>query len=267
MEKFMRLAIRSMILDMDGVLWRGNDPIGDLPDIFTKISRLGYQVTLVTNNSTLSATQYVEKLAGFGVDIASSQIVNSGLATVRYLSQIYPDGGPIFIIGEQGLINTLKEKEFYHSVEGALAVVVGLDRTITYEKLSEATLLIRSGVSFIATNPDRTFPTPDGQVPGAGSITAALEAATDVKPRNIGKPEPDMYILAMERMKSSPQATLVVGDRLETDIAGAQILGCQTGLVLSGVTGVNEARKWSPAPDIIADNLDTLLDKLLAEAQ
>jgi 4-nitrophenyl phosphatase len=142
-------------------------------------------------------------------------------------------------------------------------VVAGLDRTLTYDKLTQAALLIREGSLFIGTNPDRTYPMPGGRlVPGAGAVLAALEAATDVAPVIIGKPAPEMYQVAMERLGTLAGETLVVGDRLETDIAGAQALGCQTALVLSGVTTQAAALAWEPAPDWIEANLTELLDRL-----
>jgi 4-nitrophenyl phosphatase len=139
-------------------------------------------------------------------------------------------------------------------------VVVGIDRQLSYEKLCRATLLIRSGVPFIGANPDRTFPTPEGLIPGAGAILAAIETATSVKPLIMGKPSPAMYQLALERLGTSPAETLVVGDRLETDIAGAQVIGCRTALVLSGVTSEADAYAWQPPPDFIARNLASLVE-------
>jgi 4-nitrophenyl phosphatase len=137
-----------------------------------------------------------------------------------------------------------------------------MDRTLTYEKLTRATLLIRSGAQFIGSNPDRTFPTPEGLAPGAGAILAALEAATDQQPLILGKPAPELYRIAMRRMNVGPENTLVVGDRLGTDVIGAQQLGCRTGLVLSGVTTLEAAREWDPAPDWIAKDLSDLLEKI-----
>jgi 4-nitrophenyl phosphatase len=123
-------------------------------------------------------------------------------------------------------------------------------------------MLIREGFPFLATNPDPTLPSPEGLIPGAGSILAALEAATGVKPVVIGKPQPEMYRLAIERMGSSVQETLVVGDRLETDIAGGQALGCPTAVVLTGASSEEEAWAWEPPPDIIASDLTNLVQLL-----
>ncbi len=256
------IVIKGIILDMDGVLWKDNQPIGDLPQIFSEIALRDIKVTLATNNATLSIEQYREKLHRFGVRLDPQQIVNSSLAAVHYLTQRFPDGGSVYIVGEQGLSNTLFEHGFQESHENPLAVIVAFDRNLTYEKLKVATLLIQRGVPFIGTNPDRTFPTPEGLIPGAGAILAAIEAATDVKPIIVGKPSPEMYNLAIRRMQTIPKETLVVGDRLETDIAGAQSLGCTTALVLSGVTDEVKAMAWTPPPHYIERDLATLLEKL-----
>ncbi len=254
--------IRALILDMDGVLWRDNQPIGDLQAIFADIAELGWKVVLATNNATKSIEQFLRKLASFGVNLEPWQVINSAQATAHYLSQLYPDGGTTYVVGEPGLVEILEAKGFMYSEENPIAVVVALDRSINYEKLRTATLLIRSGVPFIGTNPDRTFPEPAGQVPGAGSILAAIETATDIKPLVIGKPNPVMYQFALERMGTTPAETLVVGDRLETDIAGAQHLGSPCALVLSGVSSEEAAWAWEPSPDIIANNLTDVIREL-----
>jgi len=255
-------TIKALILDMDGVLWRDDQPIGDLSSIFAEISRRNLKVTLATNNATRSVEQYLMKLERFGVMLEPEQIVNSSLAAAHYLSRRFPEKGNVYIVGEEGLFSTLRKHGFVHSQENVLAVIGSLDRQLTFEKLNQATMIIRSGVPFIGTNPDRTFPTPDGLIPGAGSILAAIEAATQVQPVIVGKPSPEMYMVAIDRMKSSPAETLVVGDRLETDIIGAQQLGCPTALVLSGVTGPAAASAWNPTPDYIVEDLTALLTVL-----
>jgi 4-nitrophenyl phosphatase len=177
-----------------------------------------------------------------------------------YLREKFPNGGPIYIIGEQGLIEACAEEGYYHAESGVLAVVAGMDRTLTYEKLKSATLLIRSGALFIGTNPDHTFPTPQGLVPGAGAILAALSTASDVSPVIVGKPEPTMYRIALKRLNIAADQALVIGDRPETDIAGAQTIGCHTALLLSGVTNAEQANAWHPTPDIIAKDLNSLVN-------
>jgi 4-nitrophenyl phosphatase len=254
--------LKSLILDMDGVLWRDKTPIGDLKYIFKKIDSLGLGYILATNNAAHSPEQYVEKLAGFGVQIDSERIVTSAMAAGFYLRNQFTKGGDIYVIGEQGLKITLRKYGFTTNGENPVAVVAALDREINYQKLTQATLLIRSGIPFIGTNPDRSFPIPEGEAPGAGAILAALEAATSVSPVIIGKPGPIMYQFALERLETSAEATLVIGDRLETDIKGAQNAGCRSALVLTGVTSIDTAKRFQPPPDLIATDLTTLLVKI-----
>ena len=256
--------IQAIILDMDGVLWRAETPIGDLPAIFNEFDRRGWQVVLATNNATRSPEQYLEKLVAYGVkQLERWQIINSAMAAAHYLKQQHPEGGNVFVIGQDGIYQALAAEGFSPSEdEDVIAVVVGMDRSISYDKLSQATLLIRAGVPFIGTNPDRTFPTPKGLVPGTGAILAAIQAATDQQPYILGKPGPAMYSIALERLNVKPIQTLAIGDRLETDIAGAQTLGCLTAVVLSGVSTSEEVNTWKPAPDFIAEDLTSLLTML-----
>lgn len=251
--------IKSLILDMDGVLWRENAAIGDLPWIFDRFSKLGLQVILATNNGTRTPEQYIQKISSFGVDVKKEQIINSAMAVAHLLKKRFPGGGPVYIVGEVGLSSSLNDAGFYHSESDVLAVIGGMDRAIDFMKLKLATLLIRSGAPFYFTNPDRTYPTPEGLIPGAGSILAALEAATDVKAIIAGKPSPALFEFALERLKTAPEHTLVVGDRLETDILGGQTVCCKTVLVLSGVATASEAEQWQPKIDLILPELADLV--------
>jgi 4-nitrophenyl phosphatase len=251
--------IKGLILDMDGVLWRDKQPVGDLPAIFSRISTLGLKCILATNNSTMTSEQYLDKLSQFGVKLEPWQVVTSSIAAALYLAQRFPEGGPVYIVGENGLEQALREKNFTMSDKNALAVLVGMDRQLTYQKLKIATQLIHSGSLFIATNTDRTFPIADGLAPGAGALVAAIETATDVKPVVVGKPSPKLYEIAFAKMGIKPEETLVVGDRLETDIAGGKELGCRTVLVLSGVTGEEEVKDDPFQPDFVTADLANIV--------
>jgi 4-nitrophenyl phosphatase len=255
-------TIKALILDMDGVLWRNDEAIGNLGLIFNRIAHNGWRVIFATNNATRTTHQYADLLASFSVKAKASQVITSATAVTDYLLNNFPGGGGVYIVGEHGVIKDCEEKGYYLSEDGVVAVIVGFDRSLTYEKLMKATLLIRKGIPFIGTNPDLTFPTPQGLIPGAGSIIAAVSAATGVTPIIVGKPEPLMYRIALERLDLTPGEVLVVGDRLETDIACAQVMGCRTALVLSGVTNPAQAAKWSPPPDIIANDLKSVVDLL-----
>ncbi len=255
--------ISGLVLDMDGVLWRGSEPLGDLPALFDRIRRKNWRFVLATNNATRSVDQYLEKLRAFGVTLEPWQIINSALATAQYLSRRHPEGGNVYVVGEDGLVQTLQQFGFHDAAEDAIAVVVGMDRGFNYEKLKWATRLIRKGVPFLGTNPDRTFPDPGGLVPGAGSLLAAIQAASDVEPVIIGKPSPEMFRQAIERLRTEAAQTLVVGDRLETDIAGGKALGCRTALLLSGVSSGEDLENGLYIPDLVARDLTALLDELI----
>jgi len=256
------LKIKGLILDMDGVLWRELTPIVDLPATFAAIRQRNLRVVLATNNSSKTPLAYQSRLHSLGVELDQSQILTSSLAVADLLHRRFPNGGKIYLIGESGLQAALEERGFVISADNPLAVVVGIDRQINYEKLTAATLLIRSGIPFYATNPDRTFPTPEGLIPGAGAILAALETATDQQPIIAGKPHTALLEVSLQRLGTQPQETLMVGDRLETDILGGQNAGCQTALVLSGVATHAQALQMQPPPDYIADNLYELIQAL-----
>ncbi len=260
------LDIKALIVDMDGVLWRQSEPIGDLPRIFQKIRDKNLKITLATNNATLTVEQYLQKLASFGVQLNAEQIVNSPQAAAAYMVKNFPKGSKIYLIGKDGLREEMLTSGFVITNEPTsqdiVAVVVGMDWDLRFEQLCQATLLLRAGAAFIATNSDRTFPTPQGLIPGVGAILALLETASEKKPVVVGKPDPIMYEIALKRMNVQPSECLVVGDRLETDILGGQKIGCPTALVLSGVTSVEKAYQWSPPPQLICQNFEEVIDQL-----
>jgi 4-nitrophenyl phosphatase len=259
-------SIRGLILDMDGVLWRGDHPLLDMKHFFTQVETLKIKVVLATNNATRSVTQYQEKLLEFGVTLQPEQIVNSPMAASYYLKGKYPQGGKVYLVGESGLHETLAADGFHHAEEDVLAVVVGLDRTLNYPKLSRASMLIRSGVEFVGTNPDLTYPTPKGLAPGAGSVLAFIQAASDVAPVIAGKPQAFMFDLAIQRMGLRAGLVLAVGDRLDTDVLGGQRAGCRSCAVLSGVSSRAEIEAWQPPVDLILPNLADLLPLLHAQS-
>jgi len=259
MKQKLREQVKALILDMDGVLWKESEAIGNLPEIFARIQALGLDYILATNNATKTQKKYVEKLAGFGAYIPEEKIVNSSMAVAYLLHKRFPSGGNVYIVGETGLAQALEQAGFHQSENNCVAVIASMDRAISFEKLKRATLLIRSNVPFYATNPDRTYPTPEGLIPGAGSIIGSLEISTDVKPIIAGKPNPTLYEFALERLGTLPSQTMVVGDRLETDILGGQKLGCPTALVLSGIATRTEGESHQPPVDVIAESLEELV--------
>jgi 4-nitrophenyl phosphatase len=255
-------SIKALILDMDGVIWRNQQPIGDLSKIFGTLIEKNIKYCFATNNSSRTVDSYQKKLQKLGVHVSHEQIFTSAKSTAEMLTSQHPQGGNVFVVGMPGLVETLEGYGFKNSTENPLAVVTGIDYTVTYERLQTATLLIRSGVPFIGTNPDKTFPTPEGQIPGAGAIIAAITAATDTEAVIIGKPQPTIFHNAMQYLVEEPQNVLVVGDRLETDIAGGQVAGCKTAVTLTGVSTFEQANSWVPTPDFIVEDLASLVEGL-----
>ena len=255
--------IQALILDMDGVIWKADAPIGNLAEIFARIQAHGLKYIFATNNGTKTPEQYVQRLVNFGVNAEPWQIVTSAFGVAHMLAQKFPPGTKIFMIGEDGIHQALIEKGFeilpLDDAPIAEIVVMGLDRGIDFAKMLEATLLVRRGIPFYATNPDKTFPTPRGEIPGAGAWISVITTATDVQPIYAGKPYPFMVELSLEMLGTKKEETLVVGDRLETDIVAGQAIGCPTALVLSGVSTREQADSWEPKIDIIVDDLSTLI--------
>jgi 4-nitrophenyl phosphatase len=251
--------LQAAILDMDGVLYRGDTPLPGAPQLVAWLAEERLPFLLLTNNSTLDPAAYELKLAQMGIDVPADQIITSAVATADFLTTRLAVGAHVYVIGEDGLQATIAARGFVITDRDPQAVVVGLDRQLTYAKLRTATLAIRSGAAFIATNTDRTLPTEIGEVPGAGAIVAALEAATGVAPTIVGKPEPPMMAMAIARMGKPNADTVAIGDRLETDIAGGHRLGLPTVLLLSGVTRVPPPAGATPQPTwVFADAAELL---------
>lgn len=258
--------IKSLVIDMDGVIWKADAPIGDLAVIFRRIRERGLKFIFATNNSTKTSEQYAVRLKEFGVEAEPWQVVTSSQAAAYAMGQRFRPGTKVFMIGEDGIRVPLEEKGFeiltVEEASEAEVVVMGLDRGITFQKAVEATLLVRRGIPFYATNPDKTFPTPQGLIPGAGAWYSVVATATGVEPIVAGKPFPFLMELSLEKLGTNKEETLVVGDRLDTDIAAGQDIGCPTALVLSGVSTREQGESWTPRIDIIAEDLATLIDSL-----
>jgi 4-nitrophenyl phosphatase len=256
-------GIKSLILDMDGVIWRENTPIGNLHRIFESIQKKGLKYAFATNNSVRTPMQYVQKLAEFGVDVKPWQVLTSSLAVAHILSDKFHPGEKVFAIGGEGVREALEEKGFIllplERAGEASAVIIGIDPEINFKKIVEASLLVGKGVPFIATNPDKTFPTPRGLIPGTGAWVNVIITATGVQPIYAGKPSPFILNLALDRLGTKKEETLVVGDRLETDIAAGQTGGYPCGLVLSGISSREDAEAWKPRIDFIARDLLALI--------
>ncbi|MCY3780726.1 MAG: HAD-IIA family hydrolase [Chloroflexi bacterium] len=259
----MTKQIRAVIADMDGVLWRGSQALPGMTDFFDFLFKRRMKFVLATNNSRNTPTDYVNKLAALGVaGIEPRHIVTSGTATVSALQSQYPAGASVYVVGGDGLKQLLINAGFELVERDAELVVCGIDFDLTYNKVKTATLLIRAGARFIGTNPDSSFPSPEGLVPGAGSILALIESASGQKPTIIGKPERGMFDAALRQLGARAEETLMIGDRIGTDIAGAGSLGIKTALVMTGVETEASLRDSDIQPDAVFAGLPELLEAL-----
>lgn len=238
-----------VIFDLDGVVYRGAEPIAGAADLVAWLHEAGVAVRFATNNSMVAREGYVERLAGMGIATRVEEIVTSSSATVEHLHRHASDVRRVLAIGAEGLRAELTTAGFVTTMVGDMtaalaggaleeaydAVIVGLDPSFDYARLASAMSAVAAGARLIATNADARYPTPAGFLPGAGSIVAALAVATGVTPEIIGKPEPAMFRAIIEAAGVPADETVVVGDNPASDIAGARRAGCASILVLTGV--------------------------------
>jgi 4-nitrophenyl phosphatase len=241
--------VRLVIFDLDGVVYRGSEPVPGAPELVDLLHRNGVAVRFATNNSMVARAGYVERLGAMGIVAGIEEIVTSSSATVEHLRRHAPHVRRVLAIGADGMREELAEAGFVVDMAGDVthqppgaplanaydAVIVGLDPEFDYARLAAGMSAVAAGAALVATNADARYPTPAGFLPGAGSIVAALAAATGATPEVIGKPEPAMFRAILETSGISPAETVVVGDNPASDVIGARRAGCAAILVLTGV--------------------------------
>ena len=212
---------------------------------------------LATNNATASPESVVRRLEKVGVHVSENEVLSTAGATAGLLRGMCQPGSRVYVIGEAALYSALEDAgyEVATSHENVHAVVIGFDREVTYKKLAEASFAVAEGAIFIGTNPDPSFPVETGQAPGNGAILAAVQTTTGQDPIIVGKPEPHLYLQASSRLQTPNQEILVIGDRLNTDILGAQNAGMPSALMLTGVTTAADLEMTTVKPDWIFDDL------------
>ncbi len=249
------------LIDMDGVVYTGNRLMPGAGEFIFYLQEKEVPFLFLTNNASKTPEEYRERLASLGIHVSTDRIYTSALATTRYMSERWPKGTPVYVIGISGIRQALSESGFriLRNHKRAQAVVVGYDPHITYARLREATLAIYHGAAFIGTNPDVSLPTEDGIYPGNGAFLAALEAATGVSPTIIGKPSPTIFLEALDRLGTAPEKTAMIGDRVETDIVGAQNTGLLSVFLTGGVSGEEGLKRLDTPPDFVFRYLGDLL--------
>jgi 4-nitrophenyl phosphatase len=246
-------AIEGVVSDLDGVVYRGKVPIRDAIEALRDWRGRGVPICFVTNNSTHTADDVVTKLTAFGLPIRPKDVVTSAVTTARLVLDRFGEGAGVYVIGAPSLKAAILAAGLEITDTAPKAVVMGLDREITHEKLTRALRAILDGAILVGTNPDLLLPTASGFELGAGAMLTAVAAAARVRPIVVGKPETHMIELALERLGTRREATVMVGDQLSTDVQAGKRAGLCTVLVTTGVPPVADSTLLPP--DFVVDSL------------
>lgn len=242
------------LIDLDGTLFRGDQVLPGAHSFIKELQRQQIPYLFITNNSSRTPKWIARKMTRLGFEVSPTQILTSAQATASYIAAHYEQPA-VLAIGEEGLLNALKQAGCFLVNKDPKIVVVGIDRRFTYEKMTAACSAIAKGARFIGTNPDRALPTETGLAPGSGSLIAAIATATDCEPFFIGKPESPILDVAFEQLEVEPKNTLIVGDNLVTDILAGENYGVDTLLLLTGITTLEEAKASPIRPTYIRSDL------------
>ena len=261
MEKLKKVKL--YLLDMDGTIYLDNDLFDGTMEFLEYGKSIGGKYIFLTNNSSKSVVKYIEKLESLGIKADKDDFLTSTNATVLHLKK--KNYKKIYALGTEAFKEQLRESELNITdklEDGIDCLCMGFDTELTFKKLEDACILLRDDIDYIATNPDWVCPTWYGFVPDCGSVSAMIKNATGKMPEFIGKPKPDMALLAMEKMGFSKQETAVVGDRLYTDIACGVNAGINSIFVLSGEGTMEDVKTSETKPDYIFENIKELYTKL-----
>jgi NagD protein len=246
------------LIDMDGVIYRGNELIPGAAEFVRKLREKSVPFLFLTNNSQRTRRDMVAKLQRLGIDVEERHIFTSAMATARFLAQQNPRG-TAYVIGEGGLLQALHQNGYAIVDYEPDYVVVGEGRAFTLEMLDHATKLVLGGAKLIATNLDPNCPTQNGTLrPGCGAIVAMLETATERKAFSVGKPSPIMLRAARKELGLRTEETTMIGDMMTTDVLGGVQAGYHTVLVLSGGTKREDLSRYSYKPDLVVDSIAEL---------
>ncbi|QKS72187.1 TIGR01457 family HAD-type hydrolase [Paenalkalicoccus suaedae] len=237
---------KGYLIDLDGTMYRGTESIKEAGPFVEELLKRDIPHLFVTNNSSKTAKQVVEKLTSMGIPAEPSRVFTSSMAASKYVDDTTPDA-TIYMIGEEGLKEALGSRCTLDASE-ANVVVMGIDRDITYEKLSDAALAVRRGATFISTNGDKAIPTEKGFVPGNGSLTSVISVSTGVDPIFVGKPEAIIMEQALEILGTKRDQTVMVGDNYDTDIMAGIKARIDTIHVATGVTSQEDLKTKTTQP-------------------
>jgi NagD protein len=261
MTQFKR--VRSYLMDMDGVIVREDHLVPGADRFVAKLREAGRPFLVLTNNSRHTPRDLAAHLRRLGLDVTDNDIWTSALATARFLSDQRPEGSA-FVIGESGLTTALYEAGYTQTDHNPDYVVLGETRTYSFERITQAIRLILGGARFIATNPDDTSPSPEGPLPATGAVAAMISRGAAVKPYYVGKPNPLMMRSALRAIDAHSESTVMIGDRMETDIVSGIEAGMRTVLVLSGSTDRTTADTFPFRPTRITESVADLIEDIEA---
>lgn len=256
------------LLDMDGTIYLSDTLFDGTLDLLAYVRRIGGRTIFLTNNSSRGTDKYIERMKGFGIEAGPDDFVTSTDATIRYLKGKYDPQTCYYVCGTQSLKDQLAGAGLLLSdsaEEGADVVLLGYDTELTYRKLEDCCILLNRGADYVATHPDLVCPVWYGSAPDCGSVIEMLATATGRRPLVIGKPKPAMVELAMEKTGFGPAQTVVIGDRLYTDIACGVNAGVDTIFVLSGEGTVSDIEKYHVQPTYIMSGIREVLSELEKE--
>ena len=253
--------IETYLMDMDGVLVHEERLIPGADQFIKRLQQTGHRFLVLTNNSIYTPRDLAARLTATGLQVPEESIWTSALATARFLDTQRPQG-TAYVIGEAGLTTALHERGYVLSERDPDYVVLGETRAYSTEAITRAIRLIDAGARFIATNPDPTGPSPAGLQPATGAVAALISKATGVKPYFVGKPNPLMMREALRAIDAHSETTVMIGDRMDTDIVAGIEAGLQTILVLTGITSREEAQRFPFLPSRIVDSVADLVDDI-----
>ncbi len=248
------MSKKSFLLDMDGVLVRGRTPIPGAQEFIARLIETETKFLIMTNNPQYTPRDLQHRLACVGLEVPESRLFTSAMATSRFLANQRPNG-TAFAIGESGLTSALHDVGYILTSVNPDYVVLGETNSYNFEQITHAIRLISAGSRFIATNPDPTGPSEKGVTPACGAMAALIESATGVKPYFIGKPNPLMIRSALNYLDEHSEDSVMVGDRMDTDIVTGLETGMETILVLSGVTSKDEIERFAYRPTHVLANV------------
>ena len=249
-----RHHVSCWLTDMDGVLVHEEQALPGAAEFIAALQEHGLRFLVLTNNSIYTARDLRARLLRSGIDLPEASIWTSALATAQFLAEQMP-GGSAYVIGEAGLTSALHEVGFIMTERDPDYVVLGETRTYSFEAITRAIRLIERGARFIATNPDVTGPSPEGSLPATGSVAAMIRQATGVKPYFVGKPNPLMMRSALNRIEGHSETTVMIGDRMDTDVIAGMEAGLRTILVLTGSTRASQIDKYPYRPTRVEDSI------------